>query len=208
MMRRLNKKNLLAALLASLFLFASSACVKRVDVGQVLRQLPDDTARARFEALYDSHECQQRFASDDAECWSDQRDGDVEVLTGVSRSLRGYVTQPYTVQTHLKVRLLSADGHVQEVYYFADAGDGGLESVEGYGMADGRINVFCTTRPDQLFRERLDSNDTVDQRSVDNEAECVHQAMARGGHFAQEVKSCLASLRQSGTRLASATSAK
>lgn len=201
-MRSIDKQKIFATLLASLFLFASSACIKRVDVGQVLHQLPDDTARSRFEALYHRPDCQQRFASDDAECWSDQRDGDVEVITGVSRSLRGYIAQPYVVQTHLKVRLLAADGHVQEVYYFADAGDGGLESAEGYGLADGQVNVFCTTRSDQLFRQRLDSNDTVEQHSVDREAHCVHQAMTRGGHFAPAVKACLAKLRQSGTRLA------
>ena len=203
MMHDVKTQNLFVMWLLALSVLAASACVKRVDVGDVLKKLPADTARARFEALYDSPDCQRRFAADDAECWSDQRDADVEVLTGVSRSLRGYLTQPYAVQTHLKVRLLSADGHVQEVYYFADAGDGGLESAEGYGMADGRINVFCTTRPDQLFRQRLDSNDTVDQHIVDRKAECVHRAMAKGGHFAQKVKSCLASLRQPATRLAS-----
>lgn len=180
----------------------TGACITRVDVGQVLRELPDNTSRARFTALYQSPDCQARFTQDDAECWSRQRDGDVEVETGVSRSLRGYITQPYAVQTHLKVRLLGADEQAQEVYYFADAGDGGLESAEGYGLADGRVNVFCTTRADQLFRERLDSNDTVDQRTVDAGASCVNEAMARGGHFAEAVKACLATIRQPGAQLA------
>lgn len=180
------------ALLASAL---GTACLARVDVAKVLQELPRDAAQQRFERLATSPACQQELLHDDAECWDRLRDADVVVETGVSRSLHGYLTSPYTVQTHLKVRLLSSTTAEPEVYYFADGGNGGLESREGYGAADGRINVFCATAPGELADTHLDSNHRVQQAQVDAVARCVHQSVLADARFGGRVKACLREVR-------------
>ncbi|MFH1807531.1 MAG: hypothetical protein ABIJ09_02205 [Pseudomonadota bacterium] len=191
-----------AALLLSTLTASSTGCMTRVDVRQVLRELPADAAQQRFAQLAADPACQKKLQQDDAECWEKSSDVDVMVETGVSRTLHGYLTSPYTVQTHLKVRLETGDPERPEVYYFADGGDGGLEAREGYGRADGHINVFCSTSLDDLFDPSIDSNHRVQQAQVDTAALCVHQALLDGQSFGTRVKSCLHSVRSPEAQLA------
>ncbi|MGI5861050.1 MAG: hypothetical protein ACOX6T_03225 [Myxococcales bacterium] len=182
-MMRASIASLLPALLLNL------GCMGRVDGRSVLDSLPDDAMRARLEALYSTPECQRRFEQNDAECWSSERDGEVTVETGISRSLLGYPLNPYVVQTHLKVRF---EG--REVFYFADAGEGGLEQPQGYGVADGAVNVFCRTSNAVLLLDSFD-NSELDQLRADAVVRCVHEAvlLARP-QFADAVTRCMSSL--------------
>jgi hypothetical protein len=176
----------ITSLFPVLLLLANLGCLGRVDGRSALDKLPDDAMRARFEALYSSPECQRNFEKNDAECWSSERDGEVTVETGISRSLLGYALSPYVVQTHLKVRF---EG--REVLYFADAGEGGLEQSAGYGIADGSINVFCRTGNGLLRLQSFDNSET-DQRRADASVRCVHEAvLGSRPRFAEAVTDCM-----------------
>jgi len=170
-------------------------CV-RADGATALAKLPPGPAQDRLGQLWATADCQHRFGEDDAECLRVQRDGDGVVETGLSRSLHGYLLSPWTVQTHLKVRILEGE---PEVYYFADGGEGGLEERQGFGIADGRTNVFCATVYETVSADFYD-NDRVSQQAVDASITCVHRAVAAGPGFAEAVKRCVQPFRPAPAR--------
>ncbi len=176
----------IVSLFSTLLLLANLGCMGRVDGRSALDNLPDDAMRARLEALYSTPECQRKFEESDAECWSSERDGEVTVETGITRSLLGYPFNPYVVQTHLKVRF---EG--KEVLYFADSGEGGLDQNQGYGVADGSVNVFCRTS-NGLLRLHTYDNSELDQRRADASVRCVHEAvLVARPQFAEAVTRCM-----------------
>jgi len=187
---------------AALLVFVAlllGGCYARVDGRSALERMPPGAAQQRLASLYETADCQTRFAEDDAECWSQVQDGDVLIETGITRSLHGYLLSPWTVQTHLKVRFPVPNSELQTVFYFADGGEGGLQEREGVGVADGLVNLFCTTEVETFDTDGFDNN-RVTQGQVDETVKCIHAAVLDGERFAGRVERCLRTLRRAPVR--------
>lgn len=182
-------------IVCSLLALAGSGCLVRVDAAQTLQNLPRGAARDRLSRLFLSPACRALLAADDAECWQIEGNKGVQVETGLSRSAAGYRRGGDAVQTHMKVRIRESGTQFEQVYYFADAGPGGLDRPDDYGAADGSVNVFCVTTPDSLSRQDTLDNTLVGQQQVDLATDCVHFALETTTDFAEPVKNCLASFR-------------